>query len=85
MIHEKANDGKVISSDWHRFRAEARRTAFSPEEFSQIERTEYNLDSDDRLSPAGVTGQDNPDSYDGSDAVGITREPEVPLEDDPTR
>jgi len=85
MHHKKANDGKVISGDWHATRQRARENAFSPEEFSEIERTEYNLDSDDRLSPAGITGQDNPASYDGSAAVGIDPPERVPLGEDETR
>lgn len=54
---KKNNSGKVTDGEWHRFRATARRTAWSPEEFSGPERTRYNLDADDALSPAGVTGR----------------------------
>ena len=85
MIHEKSNEGKSASAEWRAFRQRARENAFSPEEFSDIERTEYNLDSDDRLSPAGITGQDNPASYDGSAAVGIDPPERVPLDEDETR
>jgi hypothetical protein len=46
-----------INSEWHKNRAEARRTAFSVEEFGDIEQTKYDLDT------AGITGADNPQSY----------------------
>jgi len=49
---------KRIRKDWHEFRIEARRNAFNVDEFGDTERIEYDLDT------AGITGQDNPDSYD---------------------
>lgn len=67
MIHERSNEGKVVDEDWHEFRQRARETAHSPEEFSDPERTEYNLDSDDDLSPAGITGQDHKEYGVGGD------------------
>lgn len=48
---------KPINSEWHEFRARARRTAFSPEEFSEGDQIEYDLDT------AGITGADNPRSF----------------------
>jgi len=85
MIHERGNSGKQASQDWLEFRAMARETAFSPEEFSEQERTRYNLDSDDRLAPARITGANSPDSYNGADSSLLDDVPVVPLEDDPTR
>lgn len=65
MHTEKNNPGKVTDPEWHRFRQRARETAFSPEEFADVDRTRYNLDNDDHLSPAGITGQDNPETTQG--------------------
>ena len=46
-----------LSTDWHQFRINARRTAFSKEEFGEIEQIKYDLDT------ARITGKDNPRSY----------------------
>lgn len=43
--------------EWHEMRAEARRTAFSVDEFGDIETTKFDLDT------AGITGKDNPRTY----------------------
>lgn len=56
--HEFGNSGRYVNADWHRFRANARRTAMSPEEFDPIQRERYDLDT------AGITGEANPDVYD---------------------
>lgn len=48
---------QAISSEWHENRVEARRTAFSIDEFGPIEQTKYDLDT------AGITGKDNPRTY----------------------
>jgi hypothetical protein len=48
---------KTVNSEWHLFRINARRTAFSKEEFSESEQVEYDLDT------ADITGKDNPRSY----------------------
>lgn len=48
---------KKLRRDWHEFRIRARREAFSTDEFANSEITEYDLDT------AGITGQDNPKSY----------------------
>ena len=85
MIHERSNEGKVTDPKWRAFREMARRTAFSPEEFSPEERVRYNLDDDDRVAPARITGANNPDSYNGADSPLPGENPTVPLEDDPTR
>lgn len=84
MHHHKANDGKVVDPEWHRFRQNARENAFSPEEFSDIDRGRYNLDDDDPVSPAGITGEDNPRTYIG-DSPGIGPTTEHDIRDDPTR
>lgn len=78
------NPGKVTWAEWHRFRQEARETAHSPEEFSDPDRTRYNLDDDDSLSPAGITGQDHEDLDDG-DAVGPGDTKPMNLRDQPHR
>lgn len=49
--------GQWVSRDFLEFRAEARRTAMSEEEFSPIERERYDLDT------AGITGEANPSTY----------------------
>lgn len=51
------NSGSKIYLDWHEFRANARRTAFSKEEFSPIEQEQYDLDT------AGINGEANPETY----------------------
>jgi hypothetical protein len=38
MLHHKGNAGKPVDGEWHEFRDRARRTAFSAEEFSDVER-----------------------------------------------
>lgn len=48
---------QAIWEEWNEFRAEARRTAFSPKEFGEMERTKYDLDD------AGITGADNRRTY----------------------
>ena len=48
---------KPVWSEWHKNRINARRTAFSIDEFGDIDITKYDLDT------AGITGQDNPESY----------------------
>lgn len=64
MLHHRGNEGKPARDRWHSFRARARREAFSASEFSPIERAEFDLDADDPRS-AGITGRDNPQTYDG--------------------
>lgn len=84
MPHTTENNSKVAWPEWHGRRQEARRTAYSPEEFSDIERTRFNLDSDDRLSPAGITGEYNPETYEGSNpGPGPTDDEDI--RDQPTR
>jgi hypothetical protein len=48
---------QAIWSEWHENRAEARRNAFSINEFGPIDQTKYDLDT------AGITGEDNPRTY----------------------
>lgn len=48
---------EAIWSEWHENRAEARRHAFNLDEFGEIEKTKFDLDT------AGVTGADNPRSF----------------------
>jgi len=57
VAFNRSNDAKKIRTDWHEFRANARRTAFSEDEFAPGARTEYDLDT------AQITGEDNPRSY----------------------
>lgn len=80
----KNNPGKVASGEWHRFRQHARETAHSPAEFSDVDRTRYNLDDDDAISPAGITGQDHVDYDDGDDVGPGDRKP-MNLREDPWR
>jgi len=86
-MHTEQNNSKVAGSEWHERRQEARETAFSPEEFSRGERTRFNLNDDDHLSPAGITGEDNPETYEGDDpGPGESVPPEQrDIRDDPYR
>lgn len=63
MLHHRGNGGQPADEEWHAFREQARKTAFSKEEFSDIDQTRFDLDT------AGITGEDNPDSYDGEDVT----------------
>lgn len=49
--------GQWVNGEFLRFRAVARRTAMSAEEFGPIERERYDLDT------AGITGEANPEVY----------------------
>jgi len=60
---------KRIREDWHKFRIEARRNAFNVDEFGETEKIEYDLDT------AGITRQDNPDSYDFNRALDMEGTP----------
>lgn len=53
----QSNDMKAVDSRYHRERERARRTAMSPAEFSDQERTRWDLDD------AGITGADNPRTW----------------------
>lgn len=55
--HQFGNSGRYVSADWHEFRENARREAFSEEEFDPIQRERYDLDD------AGITGEANPETY----------------------
>lgn len=66
-MHSAKNNSKVTDPEWHRFRDRARNEAFSPEEFTEAERVRYNLDSDDALAPAGITGEDTDATYVGDE------------------
>jgi hypothetical protein len=46
-----------IWSEWHKKRINARRTAFSVDEFGETDIVKYDLDT------AGITGEDNPRTY----------------------
>lgn len=63
MMHQRSNGGRGVHAEWHEFRDEARRTAFSAEEFSEIDQERYDLDT------AGITGEDNPETYQGDGAL----------------
>ena len=55
--HAFGNDGKLLNADYHEFRQKARETAFSIEEFGEIEIEKYDLDNIE------FSGKDNPESY----------------------
>lgn len=63
MLHDRANEGKPVDEEWHLRRQDARETAFSPEEFSPQERERFDLDD------AGITGEDNPETFHGQDRL----------------
>jgi len=48
---------KPLDSEWHKFRQEARESAFSINEFSDEEINRYNLET------ARITGKENPRTY----------------------
>ena len=56
-MFKRDNSQKPVDSEWHEFRANARRTAFSPAEFGDIETEKYDLET------AGITGRENPETY----------------------
>jgi len=57
VTFKKDETGKRVDAEWHRFRADARRTAFTVDEFSDEDITRFNLET------AGITGRDNPLTY----------------------
>lgn len=85
MIHDRSNEGRVVRMDWRHFRDIARRTAQSAEEFSEQDQERYNLDWDDRVASARISGESNPDSYSGASAEGIEPHGPVDTDDDPIR
>lgn len=57
MLHEFGNSGSKVSGRWHEIREHARETAMSEEEFSDIEKERYDLET------AQITGDTNDDSF----------------------
>jgi len=57
VMFERSRGSRAVSTDWHEFRLNARRNAYSKEEFSDEENIRYNLDT------ARITGRENPDTY----------------------
>lgn len=57
MMFKRAESAKPVDADWHEFRQTARKTAFSPDEFSETEKVKYDLDT------ARITGEENPRTY----------------------
>lgn len=53
----RSDSGKAVDERWHAFRQKAKRIAFSPDEFSEVEKVRYDLDT------AGITGRDNPRTF----------------------
>lgn len=85
MILQRSNEGKVVDDEWHAFRQMARETTMSPEEFDDRDRTRYNLDSDDRLAPARITGANNPETYIGDGEGDLKPAPEYDSRNEPYR
>lgn len=85
MIHELSNEGKVVDREWHAFRQQARETAMSPEEFDDRQRTRFNLDDDDRLAPARITGANNPETYTGDGEGDLAPAPDYDSRNEPYR
>jgi hypothetical protein len=85
MIHDHANEGKVVDAEWHAFRQMARETAMSPEEFDDRDRTRYNLDDDDPVAPARITGANNPETYEGDGEGDLAPLPDYDSGDAPYR
>jgi len=59
---------KPVNADWHLFRANARRTANSKEEFAEADQVKYDLDT------AQITGEDNPRNFTYDRPVDILNE-----------
>jgi hypothetical protein len=57
MVKFRKGPSKVLREDWHRFRQNARETAFHPELFADSDFIEFDLDT------ARITGEDNPRTY----------------------
>lgn len=57
MVKWRRNDGRFVDREYHTFRINARRTAFSPDLFAQSDFIRFDLDT------AGITGEDNPRTY----------------------
>jgi len=57
MVGTIKNDTKFLTEKYHRFRENARQTAFHLDEFSEAERIEFDLED------AGITGKDNNRNY----------------------
>jgi len=57
MQFARGETAKPVDSRWHRARINARKTAFSVDEFSDEDVLRYDLDT------AGITGEDNPRTY----------------------
>jgi len=53
----RSENMKPLDSEWHKFRQEARESAFSINEFSDEEINRYNLET------ARITGKENPRTY----------------------
>lgn len=82
MFSARDTAARPVDADWHEFRARARREAFSPEEFDDIDRERFDLDDDAERS-ARITGEENPDTYRG---VGSGLDPQGrDIREDPIR
>lgn len=74
------DDGlKAVWSEWHEKRQRARETAFSPDEFGEIERIKFDLDD------AGITGRANPRSYKGDRPIDLLGENAKDVRENPKR
>ena len=67
-MFDRSENAKAVNSKWHLFRINARRTANSPEEFSDSDQVEYDLDT------ARITGADNSENFTYDKAVDILGE-----------
>ena len=57
VMFRRSKSARPVDGEWHQRREEARRTAFSVNEFGPAEISKFNLDT------ARITGEDNPLSY----------------------
>jgi len=57
MMLRRAEGSRPVDSEWHKERQRARMTAFSTDEFGEIDIEKYDLDT------ARITGRENSESY----------------------
>lgn len=63
IFNRRDQAARPVDGEYHAVRERARKTAFSPEEFGEIDQERFDLDD------AGITGEDHPDTYRGRDPL----------------
>jgi len=65
MMFKRGESAKPVWTDWHEFRENARKTAYSEDEFGEVDKVKYDLDT------ADITGRDNPRTYELHPAIDV--------------